>query len=72
MIKYHNVIKKGEKRMKPETKEKINKATKLIESCWDENNPDDGKTFDQRLQEKIVSCEDEELKKILIGAAEGI
>lgn len=72
MIKYHNVIKKGEKRMKPETKEKINKATKLIESCWDENNPDDNRTFDERLAETIANCEDEEIKKILIGAAEGI
>ena len=27
--------------------------TKLIESCWDENNPDDGLTFDERLAEKI-------------------
>lgn len=70
MIKYHNVIKKGEKRMRPETKEKINKATQIIENCWDENNPDDGKTFDQRLQEKIVSCEDEKIKRILKGAAE--
>lgn len=51
-------------------KEKVDQATQIIESCWDENNPDDGKTFDQRLQEKIVSCEDEEIKKILKGAAE--
>lgn len=50
-------------------KEKVDQATKIIESCWDENNPDDGKTFDQRLQEKIVSCEDEELKNILGFAA---
>lgn len=50
-------------------KEKVDQATKIIESCWDENNHDDGKTFDQRLQEKIVSCEDEELKKILGFAA---
>ena len=27
--------------------------TKLIEDCWDENNPDDGKTFDERLFERI-------------------
>ena len=26
--------------------------TDLIVSCWDENNPDDGKTFDERLNEK--------------------
>lgn len=67
MIKYHNVIKKGEKRMKPE---KINKATKLIEGCWDENNPNDNRTFDERLAETIANCEDEEIKRILKGAAE--
>lgn len=50
-------------------KEKVDQATMIIESCWDENNPADGKTFDQRLQEKIVSCDDEELKKILGFAA---
>lgn len=69
MIKYHNVIKKGEKRMRP-AKEKINKATKLIEGCWDENNPDDNRTFDERLAETIANCEDEEIKRILKGAAE--
>ena len=58
--------------MKPETKEKINKAIQLIENCWDENNPDDNRTFDERLAETIANCEDEEIKKILIGAAEGI
>ena len=33
--------------------ERMNNLTKTIESCWDENNPDDGKTFDQRLREKL-------------------
>lgn len=56
--------------MRPETKEKINKATKLIEGCWDENNPDDNRTFDERLAETIANCEDEEIKRILKGAAE--
>ena len=36
-----------------EFKERMNNLTKTIESCWDENNPDDGKTFDERLQEKL-------------------
>ena len=27
-------------------KESCRDMTKLIESCWDENNPDDGLTFD--------------------------
>ena len=31
--------------------------TELIESCWDENNPDDGKTFDERLAEKTANLE---------------
>lgn len=43
-----------------EFKERIDNLTKLIESCWDENNPNDGKTFDERLQEKL-SKEDHEL-----------
>ena len=36
-----------------EFKERMNNLTRIIESCWDENNPDDGKTFDQRLREKL-------------------
>ena len=34
-------------------KERMNNLTKTIESCWDENNLDDGETFDERLQEKL-------------------
>lgn len=33
------------------------KMTDLIISCWDENNPDDGKTFDERLAEKTTNLE---------------
>lgn len=29
--------------------------TELIVSCWDENNPNDGKTFDERLHEKAAN-----------------
>ena len=36
-----------------EFKQKINDLTEIIESCWDENNPNDVKTFDERLQEKL-------------------
>lgn len=32
-------------------KEEINKLTAKIESCWDENNPGDVRSFDERLQE---------------------
>lgn len=38
-------------------KEKMDRLTLIIESCWDENNPDDGKSFDERLQEKLSSDE---------------
>lgn len=33
--------------------ESCENMTDLIVSCWDENNPDDGLTFDERLKEKI-------------------
>ena len=51
-------------------KEKVDQATMIIESCWDENNPNDNKNFDERLAETIANCEDEEIKRILKGAAE--
>ena len=41
-------------------KEKMDNLTRIIKSCWDENNPGDGKTFDERLKEKL-SKEDYEL-----------
>lgn len=41
-------------------KEKMDNLTRTIESCWDENNPGDGKTFDERLKEKL-SKEDYDL-----------
>lgn len=43
--------------------------TKLIESCWDENNPDDGKTFDERLAEKTTNLEgmDRQVMNKVIG-----
>lgn len=44
-----------------EFKRKINDMTELIESCWDENNPNDGLTFDERLQKRLN--ENSELKK---------
>lgn len=31
--------------------------TELITSCWDENNPNDGKCFDERLAEKTANLE---------------
>ena len=51
-------------------KRNIDKATDLIVSCWDENNPNDGLTFDERLEKAIRECEDPELKRILEVSAE--
>ena len=34
-------------------KEAADRMTMIIESCWDENNPDDGLTFDERLKKKL-------------------
>ncbi len=36
-----------------EFKKNCDEATDFIISCWDENNEGDGKTFDQRIQERI-------------------
>lgn len=36
-----------------EFKRKIENMTQLIESCWDENNPNDGLSFDERLQKAL-------------------
>ena len=51
-------------------KQDIDKAVSLIESCWDENNEDDGLTFDERLDKVINDCDDEDLKAILVNAKE--
>lgn len=58
--------------MKEETKRLIDKSVKIIESCWDENNPNDNKSFDERLDEKIQDQKDETLKQILIKAKKGV
>ena len=51
-------------------KQDIDKAVSLIESCWDENNENDGLTFDERLDKVINDCDDEDLKAILVNAKE--
>lgn len=48
-------------------KEDVNKATKFIESCWDENNQQDGKTFDQRITERLNELEDD-VREIVINS----
>ena len=45
--------KQGVKKMSENIKERTEKLCKIIESCWDENNPNDGLTFDQRLEKKL-------------------
>lgn len=44
-----------------EFKHKCESLCELIESCWDENNPNDGLTFDERLEKKL--SENPDLKK---------
>ena len=38
-------------------KQSCEDMTELIISCWDENNPNDGKTFDERLAAKTANLE---------------
>lgn len=45
-------------------KENVNKATDFIVSCWDENNPDDNKTFDERIQSGLKDL-DPEVREIV-------
>ena len=40
--------------MNKDFKKSCNDMTELIESCWDENNPNDGLTFDERLAAKTA------------------
>lgn len=51
-------------------KQSCENMTELIISCWDENNPDDGLTFDERLAAKTANLEGEDkkvMKKITLG-----
>lgn len=41
--------------MSEEFKKSCNAMTELIISCWDENNPNDGLTFDERLAAKTAN-----------------
>ena len=47
----------------------IENMTDLIVSCWDENNPDDGLTFDERLSGKVkgLTGTDKEVMNRVIG-----
>lgn len=48
-------------------KEDVDKATKFIESCFDENNQQDGKSFDQRINERLNKLEDN-VREIVINS----
>ena len=54
--------------MMEEFKRKVDLAVEVIESCFDENNPNDNLSFDERLQRKIDGCEDEVVRGILNDA----
>lgn len=45
-------------------KKACDKMTEIIESCWDENNPDDGLSFDERLHQKLESLPDDDKKLV--------
>lgn len=52
-------------------KQSCEDMTELIISCWDENNPNDGSTFDERLANKTANLEGQDkmlMNKILGGA----
>jgi len=36
-----------------EYKQNIDKAVEFIESCWDENNPGDNLSFDERVTQRM-------------------
>ena len=52
-----------------EYKDRINKVTRFIESCWDCNNPDDGLTFDERIRVKMGNLNSDD-RKIVNDALE--
>ena len=55
--------------MNKELLQSIGDMTDLIVSCWDENNPDDGMTFDERLSGKIreLTGTDREVMNQVLG-----
>ena len=61
-LKKHNIVLDDDKkeaklckrRILKMNKEEINKLTAKIESCWDENNPGDVRSFDERLKKKLT------------------
>ena len=48
-----------------EWKKHCEMATVFLESCFDENNSDDGLTFDERVQLRLNEITDENVKRIV-------
>lgn len=48
------LLNQGDQYLQIILKEEINKLTQKIESCWDENNPGDVRSFDERLKQKLT------------------
>lgn len=47
-----------------EFKKKIDKLVAVMEECFDENNPNDGRTFDERLNQRLAEDGNEDIKQI--------
>ena len=44
---------------------KCDEATSFLESCFDENNKDDGMSFDERVKLRLDEIDDETVKNIV-------
>ena len=44
---------------------KCDEATVFLESCFDENNTDDGMSFDERVKLRLDEIDDETVKNIV-------
>ena len=56
----------GEKTMK-QWKKDIEDATDFIVSCWDENNPEDNLTFDERVKSRLDTLSPS-VKEVVVNA----
>ena len=62
--KWYNEVEKVISMVSEQFKTNIDKATDFIISCWDENNPEDNKTFDDRIKAGLDGL-DEEVGRIV-------
>ena len=44
---------------------KCDEATSFLESCFDENNEEDNKSFDERVKSRLNEIDDETVKNIV-------